>query len=49
MAQNILMMIKITMVIVLISALFFPDKYAVDDAAKAVAAPEQAFSTGWIG
>ena len=36
-AQNILMMIKITMVIVLISALFFPDKYAVGDAAKAVA------------
>jgi APA family basic amino acid/polyamine antiporter len=45
-AQNILMMIKITMVIVLISALFFPDKYAADDAAKAVAAPEQAFT--WI-
>lgn len=45
-AQNILMMIKITMVIVLISALFFPDKYAVDDAAKAVAAPEHAFT--WI-
>ena len=34
------------MVIVLISALFFPDKYAVDDAAKAVAAPEHAFT--WI-
>lgn len=45
-AQNILMMIKITMVIVLISALFFPDKYAVNDAAKAVAAPEHAFT--WI-
>ncbi len=45
-AQNILMMIKITMVIVLISALFFPDKYAVNDIAKAVAAPEQAFT--WI-
>lgn len=44
--QNILMMIKITMVVVLISALFFPDKYAVNDAAKAVAAPEQAFT--WI-
>ena len=28
MAQNILMMIKITMVVVLIAALFFPDKYA---------------------
>jgi len=46
MAQNILMMIKITMVIVLISALFFPDKYAVDDAAKAVAVPGQGFT--WI-
>ncbi len=46
MAQNILMMIKITMVIVLISALFFPDKYAVDDAAKAVVLPDQAFT--WI-
>ena len=45
-AQNILMMIKITMVIVLISALFFPDKYAVNDAAKAVAAPEHAYT--WI-
>lgn len=45
-AQNILMMIKITMVIVLISALFFPDKYAVGDAAKAVAVPEQGFT--WI-
>lgn len=45
-AQNILMMIKITMVIVLISALFFPDKYAVDDAAKAVAAPAEGFT--WI-
>ncbi len=45
-AQNILMMIKITMVVILISALFFPDKYAVGDAAKAVAAPEQAFI--WI-
>ena len=44
--QNILMMIKITMVVVLISALFFPDKYAVNDAAKALAAPEQAFT--WI-
>ncbi len=44
--QNILMMIKITMVVVLISALFFPDKYAVNDAAKAVAVPEHAFT--WI-
>lgn len=49
MAQNILMMIKITMVIVLISALFFPDKYAVDDAAKAIAAPDQAFTwMDWV-
>jgi APA family basic amino acid/polyamine antiporter len=43
--QNILMLIKITMVIVLIAALFFPDKYAlhetVDTNVKAVA-------TGWI-
>jgi APA family basic amino acid/polyamine antiporter len=45
-AQNILMMIKITMVIVLISALFFPDKYAANDIAKSVAVPEQAFS--WL-
>ena len=44
-AQNILMMIKITMVVVLISALFFPDKYAVNDAAKAVV-PDHAFT--WI-
>lgn len=45
-AQNILMMIKITMVVILISALFFPEKYAVNDAAKAVAAPDQSFT--WI-
>ncbi len=44
--QNILMMIKITMVVVLISALFFPDKYAVNDAAKAVITPEHTFT--WI-
>ena len=36
MAQNILMVIKITMIVVLIAALFFPDKYAVNDAAVAV-------------
>ena len=42
--QNILMMIKITMVVILISALFFPDKYAVNDAAKAVASPEHAYN-----
>ena len=45
-AQNILMMIKITMVVILISALFFPDKYAVDDAAKAIVIPDQSFT--WI-
>ena len=33
--QNILMIIKITMVVVLISALFFPAKYAVNDAVQA--------------
>jgi APA family basic amino acid/polyamine antiporter len=44
--QNILMMIKITMVVVLISALFFPDKYAVNDASKAITAPDHAYS--WI-
>jgi len=44
--QNILMMIKITMVVVLISALFFPGKYAVNDAAKAVVQPEHGFT--WI-
>ena len=44
--QNILMMIKITMVVVLIAALFFPDKYAVNDAAKAVTDPGQTYS--WL-
>lgn len=38
-AQNILMLIKIAMVVVLISALFFPDKYAVGEAAKTVVEP----------
>ena len=48
-AQNILMMIKITMVVVLISALFFPDKYAVNDAAKAVAIPNETFTwMDWV-
>ena len=36
MAQNILMVIKITMIVVLIAALFFPGKYAVNDASIAV-------------
>jgi APA family basic amino acid/polyamine antiporter len=44
--QNILMMIKITMVVVLIAALFFPDKYAANDAVKAVAEP--AGSSTWM-
>lgn len=45
-AQNILMMIKITMVVVLIAALFFPDKYAANDAVKTVAEP--AVSSTWM-
>lgn len=36
MAQNILMIIKIGMVLVLIAALFFPDKYAVQETTTAV-------------
>ena len=36
MTQNILMMIKITMVVVLIAALFFPDKYAEQTAGQLV-------------
>lgn len=36
MTQNILMVIKITMIVVLIAALFFPGKYAVNDASVAV-------------
>ena len=45
-AQNILMMIKITMIVVLISALFFPDKYAAKQTVDAVPAAETAYS--WI-
>ncbi len=45
-AQNILMMIKITMVVVLISALFFPDKYAVTETANTVLVPET--SSTWM-
>lgn len=45
MAQNILMIIKIGMVLVLIAALFFPDKYAVQETTTAVTT----FSTmDWI-
>ena len=36
MAQNILMIIKIGMILVLIAALFFPDKYAVQETTAAV-------------
>ena len=36
MAQNILMIIKIGMILVLIAALFFPDKYAVQETTTAV-------------
>jgi len=45
MAQNILMIIKIGMILVLIAALFFPDKYAVQETTTAVTT----FSTmDWI-
>jgi len=44
--QNILMLIKITMIVVLISALFFPSKYAVQQPLHA--AVEQATSYNWI-
>lgn len=44
--QNILMMIKITMIVVLIAALFFPDKYATGDAVKNIAAPATSYS--WV-
>jgi len=47
-AQNILMMIKILMVVVLIAALFFPGKYAVNDAAKAVAEPGSFTWFDWV-
>jgi APA family basic amino acid/polyamine antiporter len=49
MAQNILMVIKITMILVLIAALFFPDKYA---AATVSTAQEQistsAYYVDWV-
>ena len=47
-AQNILMMIKILMVVVLIAALFFPAKYAVNDAAKAVTEPGSFTWFDWV-
>ena len=46
MAQNILMMIKITMVVVLIAALFFPDKYAQQTVGQLV--NESTDPLGWI-
>ena len=45
--QNILMLIKITMLLVLIAALFFPGKYAVND--NAVSHFQDASSTNWLG
>ena len=46
MAQNILMIIKISMIVVLIAALFFPDQYAVQETIPATA---KAFSSiDWI-
>lgn len=46
MAQNILMIIKISMILVLIAALFFPDQYAVQETVPATA---KAFSSiDWI-
>jgi APA family basic amino acid/polyamine antiporter len=46
MAQNILMIIKISMILVLIAALFFPDQYAVQETLPATA---KAFSSiDWI-
>ncbi len=45
-AQNILMLIKITMIVVLISALFFPSKYAVQQTVHV--AVEQATSYNWM-
>jgi APA family basic amino acid/polyamine antiporter len=43
--QNVLMLIKISMVLLLIAALFFPDKYAANDA---VDATSQHSATSWI-
>jgi basic amino acid/polyamine antiporter, APA family len=43
--QNILMLIKITMVVVLIAALFFPDKYALP---QTVNTDVKTVATGWI-
>ena len=47
-AQNILMLIKISMVLVLIAALFFPDKYAVQENTQAVANAPADNYMAWI-
>ncbi|MES2894201.1 MAG: APC family permease [Bacteroidota bacterium] len=47
-AQNILMVIKITMVLVLISALFFPNEYAAAPAAVITPAAENFNGLDWI-
>ncbi|MEO6584488.1 MAG: APC family permease [Ferruginibacter sp.] len=46
-AQNILMIIKITMLLVLIAALFFPEKYATHQAVSSVSAPSGDWLT-WV-
>ena len=45
-AQNILMLIKIGMIVTLIAALFFPDKYAAETVVNTVVAPVE--WSGWI-
>ena len=45
-AQNILMIIKISMIVVLIGALFFPEHYAVQPTAEAI--KQSAVSMSWI-
>ena len=45
-AQNILMLIKIAMIVTLIAALFFPDKYATETLVQTATAPVE--WSGWI-
>ncbi len=47
-AQNILMIIKITMVLVLIAALFFPDKYAVQQITETAAPATTGGYMAWV-
>ena len=47
-AQNILMVIKIAMVVVLISALFFPAEYADQTAATSIAEPAAFNTMDWV-